>query len=160
MSSKLPNEVPLSRVPSAVPPPGLSSNFVNPPTLHPAIVAVCSVMTSLTLFFVLIRLHLHLHSGHKFGLDDCMMPFILILTGGNQFAELQADFCDAATILTFGYTGITLSRKLSSQHRTRRRPPHRAVLTFFSNHDVSPPVGFTLELVRCCVSQGLYRLIH
>ena len=71
MSSGSPYGVPLSKVPSAVPPPGLSPNFVNPPTLHSTMVAVCSVISLLTLFFVITRLHLHLHTGHKFGLDDC-----------------------------------------------------------------------------------------
>ena len=112
MSSELPHGVLLSRVPSAVPPRGPSPNSVNPPTLYSALVAVCSVMTLLTFFFVTIRLYLHLHIGHKFGLDDCVMPLIPVLIGANQFADLQVDFCYTATILSFGYTGITLSRKL------------------------------------------------
>ena len=111
MSSKLPHGALLSKVSSAVPSPGLSPNSVNPPTLS-AMVAVCSVMTLLTFFFVTIRLYLHLHIGHKFGLDDCVMPLILVLTGVNESADLQADFCYTATVLAFGYTGITLSRKL------------------------------------------------
>ena len=112
MSSELPHGVVLSKVPGAVPPRGLSSDSVNPPTVYSALVAVCSVMTLLTFFFVTTRLYVHLHIGHKFGLDDCVMPLILILIGACQFADLQADFCYTATILTFGYTGITLSRKL------------------------------------------------
>ena len=159
MASELPPGVPLSQVPSSVPPPGLSPNFVDPPTLHSAIVAVCSVMTLFTLFFVTTRLYLHLHIGHKFGLDDCPTPLILILTGGNQFADLQADFCYTATVLAFGYTGITLSRKLSHPHRPHRGHPHRGVLTFSRNKDISPFVGYTPELVRCCLFEGLYRLI-
>ena len=159
MSFELPHGVPLPKVPSAVPPPGLSPDFVNPPTLHSAIVAVCSVMTLLTFFFVIIRLHLHLHTGHRFGLDDCMMALILLLTGGSQFANVHTDFCYTATVLTFGYTGITLSRKLSYPHRPHRGHTHRAVLTFFRNQDVSPFVGYTPELVRCCVLEGLYRLV-
>ena len=85
-------------------------------------VAVCSVMTLLTSFFVIARLYLHLHTGHKFGFDDCVMPSILVLTGRNPFADSQADFCYTATVLTFGYTGIMLSRKLHI-HTGRTKAP-------------------------------------
>ena len=51
-----------------------------------------------------------------------VMPLTLVLTGGNQFADLQADFCYTATVLTFGYTGMTLSGKLHS-HIDRAEAP-------------------------------------
>ena len=88
-----------------------------------------------------------------------VMPLILVLTGGKQFADLQADFCYTATVLAFGYTGITLSRKLSHPHRPHRGPTLRVILTFSSDQDVSPSVGYSPKLVRCCIFEGLYRLI-
>ena len=61
----------LTKIPLVKPPPGTKTNFVNPPSLAPAIIGVSVLMIILTVSFVILRLYSNLHAARTFGLDDC-----------------------------------------------------------------------------------------
>lgn len=71
LALELPSGVPLSQIPAAVPPAGVTPNFKNPPSLVPATICVCTVMVSLTLFFVATRVYMAFQLKHKLALDEC-----------------------------------------------------------------------------------------
>ena len=76
MSLQIPPGVPLSEIPAAVPPAGLTSNFDNPQSLERLVIGVCALMVILTLSFVTTRVYLALQSKHKLALDECThLPF-------------------------------------------------------------------------------------
>ena len=62
----------LDQIPAALPPEGLISNFVDPPSLAPVVTAVCCVMIVLETFFGGIRFYTNLSAHRKLGYDDCM----------------------------------------------------------------------------------------
>lgn len=62
-----------STIPITVPPPGVISNFDNPQTIAPAILAIGVVMVILTVSFVALRMYSNHHASRKYGIDDCMM---------------------------------------------------------------------------------------
>ena len=71
MASRFPPGVDLSRIPIRPPPPGVQSNFVDPPSMVPATIAVGIIFIILTTLFVAIRLYANYHAVRKLALDDC-----------------------------------------------------------------------------------------
>ncbi|KAH8594415.1 hypothetical protein B0O99DRAFT_595352 [Bisporella sp. PMI_857] len=62
--------------------PNIESNFVNPPTLGPAVAAVGTVMASIAFLFVAARLRTNLCAPGKVGWDDLFSPCAFMLTVG------------------------------------------------------------------------------
>lgn len=79
----------LSAIPIRPPPPGISSNFVDPPTLAPTILAVNIVMMTWALLFVVIRLYVNFHARRGLATDDY--------------------FCIISTVLVVGWTGLNFT---------------------------------------------------
>ena len=71
--SLIDSQVPLYDRPIQKPPPGIKSNFINPLTLEPAIVAISIVMTTWMLLFAIIRLYANFRSPRGLAIDDCKM---------------------------------------------------------------------------------------
>ena len=64
---------PLDQMPAGVPPPGVNApNFVDPPTIAPALITVNAVLMPITALFVVGRLWSNFHSSRKLGWDDGM----------------------------------------------------------------------------------------
>ncbi len=61
----------MALMPAQKPPPGLRSNFVDPPSQQGAIIAVCSVMVVLTLTFLCLRLYSSFVVTRSKGAEDC-----------------------------------------------------------------------------------------
>ncbi|KAL9128016.1 MAG: hypothetical protein Q9217_003210 [Psora testacea] len=61
----------MNAVPAGKPPPGVTPNFVDPPSLAGAIVTVSAVMMVWTLSFVTMRLYANYHASRGLGVDDC-----------------------------------------------------------------------------------------
>lgn len=60
-----------SKIPISQPPPGVVSNFENPPSIAGAVIAIGVIMVVLTMSFVMLRLYSNHHAKRKFCLDDC-----------------------------------------------------------------------------------------
>ena len=61
----------LEDIPALPPPPGVVSNFVNPPTLGPTLIAINAVFLPLTMIAVTIRIYVKGHIIRAIGWDDC-----------------------------------------------------------------------------------------
>lgn len=61
----------LSKIPTMPPPPGLMSNFVNPPTRAGEVIAAFSICFALATIFVGLRLYVRLAMIRMFGISDC-----------------------------------------------------------------------------------------
>lgn len=55
------------------PPPGMTTNLVDPPSQQAAIIAVCSILIILTLFFVTLRLYSSFFVTRLPGAEDCKL---------------------------------------------------------------------------------------
>lgn len=73
----------------APPPPGTTSNFINPVSLGPVAVALSVIIILLTMFFVVIRLYSNYNATRGLCLDDL--------------------FCVIATVLLFIYIAMAIS---------------------------------------------------
>jgi hypothetical protein len=62
----------LERLPGMQPPPGQVSNFVDPPSLLAAVVAVITISSILMMVAVGLRVYSKLNSTRSFSLDDCV----------------------------------------------------------------------------------------
>ena len=78
MASTIPPGIPLDQFPSAPPPPGVTPNFINPPSLENAIIAVTATTLTLTLSLLAIRLYTTLRITHSASYDDCAIVLALI----------------------------------------------------------------------------------
>lgn len=67
----IPAGVPLSEIPALQPPPGITPNFINPPTIAPALIAVNGVFLALMLLAVSIRIYSKGLLLRSLGWDDC-----------------------------------------------------------------------------------------
>ena len=67
----IPPGVPLSEIPALQPPPGVTPNFVNPPTIAPALVTVNAVFLALMIVAVSIRIFSKGVLLRSLGWDDC-----------------------------------------------------------------------------------------
>lgn len=67
---KIPPSV-LATMVAQPPPAGLTTNLVDPPSQQAAIVAVCSIMITLTLIFVTLRLYSSFFVTRLPGAEDC-----------------------------------------------------------------------------------------
>ncbi|KAI0395441.1 hypothetical protein F5Y17DRAFT_198497 [Xylariaceae sp. FL0594] len=86
----------LAHTPAGIPPPGQSTNFVDPPSRQGVMIAISTVAIALTTSFVLVRLYSSLRVTRSLGLEDWL--------------------CLVAMIFAFGYIGITLSLSYVSRH--------------------------------------------
>lgn len=63
----------LSKIPAEPPPPGVKSNFVDPPSQA----YIPRIFTYVTLppmlLFIALRIYVRIFITHKFGLDDCKL---------------------------------------------------------------------------------------
>ncbi|MCJ1475922.1 hypothetical protein MMC13_004586 [Lambiella insularis] len=98
MSAPSPVGIPpyLLDYPAQPPPPGQKSNFVDPDSLQPAILATGSVMIILTTGFVLARLYSALRITKRVGKEDWS--------------------CIIATILSFAYVAFILDLSYAARH--------------------------------------------
>jgi len=62
---------PLDHFPAGVPPPGVVSNFIDPPSKGHALVVLDGVFVSLMLVAVLIRVYVRTRLAKTWGWDDC-----------------------------------------------------------------------------------------
>lgn len=69
----LPPGTDLSTIPLVAPPPGMSSNFVDPESLANTIMAIGILMLVLTAFVVIVRLFTNYYGTRGLGLDDCII---------------------------------------------------------------------------------------
>ena len=100
--------MPLYEIPLHEPPAGISSNFVNPQTLAPAINAVSVVMMIWAVSFVTVRLYTNTQASRHLKVDDCKSKSI-----PNAVKYLKtSDFCIVATTLAVSYTGLVISCKV------------------------------------------------
>lgn len=83
----IPSGVPLSKIPTLKPPPGVKSNFVDPPSLANAIIAVSVVFLALMLIALTVRIYTKWILLRSLWWDDCECQI------GCQYADLktQAD---------------------------------------------------------------------
>lgn len=72
--ASLTTTVNLSTIPIAPNPFGARPNFINPPTLAPAITGVGITMITLSVFFVTARLYANFYAVRRLGWDDCKRP--------------------------------------------------------------------------------------
>ena len=61
----------MATIPAVAPPPGQVSNFVNPESQQPAMIAVCTVVIVLTTVFVTVRLYSTARITRSMGGEDC-----------------------------------------------------------------------------------------
>ena len=71
LSGTIDDQVPLSEIPLREPTAGTTSNFVNPHSLAPAVVAVSVVMMVWAVSFVIIRLCANSQATRHLGIEDC-----------------------------------------------------------------------------------------
>lgn len=65
------SSVSLTNMPAAAPPPGVKSNFVNPPSLAPTITVLDGIFISLMLVAVAVRVFVRVRGTKAWGWDDC-----------------------------------------------------------------------------------------
>ncbi|KAL8862409.1 MAG: hypothetical protein Q9178_001418 [Gyalolechia marmorata] len=77
---QIPPGTDLSKTPAGQPPPGVQSNFIDPPSLAMETIVVTTVMIVLASIFVLIRLGSIVFSGRKMAWDDytCFLGYVFI----------------------------------------------------------------------------------
>jgi hypothetical protein len=68
---KLPPDV-LAKLPSIRPPPGVTPNFIDPPTVAPTILAICTVLLVVMLSFVAVRFYVVCRITRRMAADDWM----------------------------------------------------------------------------------------
>lgn len=100
-------QVPLYDIPVGKPPPGVHSNFIDPPSLEAVSLTISVVMTTLALLFVIVRLYANSRLPRGLAIDDCK---ICTLYHGFQHL-IKLDFCIIATVLSIAHTGVVLSCK-------------------------------------------------
>jgi hypothetical protein len=98
MSLPKPDGVPnfLLTLPAGTPPPGTKSNFVDPPTLQPAILTTCSVLMFVATLFVAARIYSALKITRRVGWEDYA--------------------CVVAAILSFTYVGFIIDLSYAARH--------------------------------------------
>lgn len=101
-----PSGIDLSKTPGAPNPSGGEPDFVDPPSLAPAVTGVGATMIILGAIFVTARIYSNLYAARKIGWDDCKKPDHISL---RTTSWLIIDFCVIATILTIGYTCVVIS---------------------------------------------------
>lgn len=69
-------------IPVATPPPGVTPNFINPPSRSHVAVAVCTVSLVVTFIFVVVRVYTRLRITCSFGYDDYTCLFAMAGTIG------------------------------------------------------------------------------
>ncbi|KAJ8132163.1 hypothetical protein O1611_g1459 [Lasiodiplodia mahajangana] len=62
----------LSQVPAAPPPPGVMPNFSDPPSQQVPMIVVSTVILTLTVIFVAIRVYTGLRILRRFGIEECL----------------------------------------------------------------------------------------
>ncbi|BCS20856.1 uncharacterized protein APUU_21288S [Aspergillus puulaauensis] len=83
-------ELPLDQQPAMPPPPGLETNFVDPPSRQPAIIAMSVVFVSLMLLVVSVRTYTRTRILKSWGWDDttCIIAVIGSLANLGSFMKL------------------------------------------------------------------------
>lgn len=74
---------PLDMIPVEQPPTGQTSNFVDPPSLRPELIAVNAILTALMLLTVSLRVFVRLTWTKGWDISDCESQFTL--HGGESF---------------------------------------------------------------------------
>jgi hypothetical protein len=87
MDSASPNLDP-SKIPLALNPNGDPPNFIDPPTLAPAVLGAGVTLIIISGIVVLLRLIANFKNTRKFGLDDCL-PFPIISAGFHSTPTLE-----------------------------------------------------------------------
>lgn len=67
----LPPGIDLSKIPLMKPPPGMTSNFINPSSIGNAIIIVNVIFVTLMFGFVTLRIYTKGFLSRSLGLDDC-----------------------------------------------------------------------------------------
>lgn len=67
----LPPNADLSKIPAMKPPPGVTPNFINPPSIGNTIIVVNVVFLTLMLGFVILRIYTKGVLTRSLGWDDC-----------------------------------------------------------------------------------------
>ncbi|KAI9375556.1 hypothetical protein BJX61DRAFT_549254 [Aspergillus egyptiacus] len=82
--------IPLELQPAVPPPPGVESNFDDPPSRQPAIIAMLAVFVSLMLLAVLVRVYARARILKSWGWDDttCILTAIGSLANMGSFVKL------------------------------------------------------------------------
>lgn len=70
----LPRGIDLFTMPVATPPPGVTSNFVDPESLATTTMSVAISILSLTALVVSVRLFSNYHAIRGLGWNDCIVP--------------------------------------------------------------------------------------
>ena len=69
----IPPDIDLSQVPAYPPPPGMVSNFVDPPSLASAIIVSSSIIVGIMVLCVTARMYAKACVTHTVGWDDCKL---------------------------------------------------------------------------------------
>jgi len=77
----------LCAFPAGIPPEGQVPNFVNPTTLAPVTIALCSVLTALAVIFATARMYVN---WRKLKLSDCQSPRLFSLSTLSESLVLPA----------------------------------------------------------------------
>lgn len=72
--ASLPPGIDLSTIPLAAPPPGATSNFINPESLATTFMGIGVFMLVLTAIVVIVRLFSNYRATRGLGWDDCIIP--------------------------------------------------------------------------------------
>ena len=113
MALNLPPGTDLSTIPAGIPPPGVIPNFVNPPSLAPAVLGINITFMVITAIFVSARLTVNLTRKRKTGIDDCKFTSESAARLKLLLIAVMVGFCGAAFIGAFTYSGLNFSGQYS-----------------------------------------------
>lgn len=84
---KLPPPDEFGRIPAALPPPGVKSNFDNPEWIGDRVVITTAICFALSMVFVGLRLYTRVCISHAAGLEDALIAFSWV-SAGFQLSKL------------------------------------------------------------------------
>jgi hypothetical protein len=107
MAASFPPGMDLSKIPAAPPPPGVRSNFIDPPDMVPAIITVNMIMILWSMSFVSMRLWI---KRRTLGFGDCESRPSRLEPRARTNPALVC--CVLGLLLSFAYTILVLDREL------------------------------------------------
>ncbi|KAI0814213.1 hypothetical protein GGR55DRAFT_634411 [Xylaria sp. FL0064] len=104
----------LSQLPAAAPPPGVVPNFTDPPSQQVPMIAVSTVVLTLTTVFVTIRVYTGVQILHRFGIEEGQDAIILFAPG-----LVLTDSCPGLTLLATAFSAAYIGIILVLSHESR-----------------------------------------
>ena len=94
MDSSAPSDDSFTEVtlPASFPPPGVTSNFINPVTRGPTLVITSAVCITLMVICITIRFYTKLYIKKTWGWDDCLCCSRLVLPALNSSRDMYTSY--------------------------------------------------------------------